>query len=133
MGGSQSNNMNVGIFGLDNAGKTTLLYNSLSQQDSLIADEKLQPTRGFNCEFIVGLRESFNCWDFTGDPLLREFWNQFLNNIPFELIIYVVNCNESVERLKESKKTLNWLMQSVALSDSDLVIVFNISQNSPED
>ena len=56
------------MFGLESAGKTKLLYSGLvvdTDGKSKLSDY-LESTLGFNCEFIVAERESFNLWDISG-------------------------------------------------------------------
>ena len=107
----QQNNLNVLMFGMENAGKTHLLYTGLVGNGTLASIEsQIQPTQGFNCEYVVGTRESFTVWDIGGHPQNREFWPNYVENIPASVIIYVVNANECIERLRESKRLLHTLM-----------------------
>ncbi len=52
------------MFGLEKAGKTKLLYSGLIKSEILA--KSISPTLGFNCEFVVAARESFNLWDISG-------------------------------------------------------------------
>ena len=122
----QQNQLNVLMFGMENAGKTHLLYTSLVGNGTLASlDTPISPTAGFNCEYVVGTRESFSVWDVGGHPQNREFWTNYVNNISASVIIYVVNANECIERLRESKRLLHTLMTEPATANANLIVVFN--------
>ena len=57
------------IIGLDNAGKTTILYR-------LHKDEVVQtvPTVGFNVESVSYKNLKFQVWDLGGQTSLRPYW-----------------------------------------------------------
>ncbi len=57
------------IIGLDNAGKTTILY-------KLHKDEVIQavPTVGFNVESVTYKNLKFQVWDLGGQTSLRPYW-----------------------------------------------------------
>lgn len=63
------------MFGMGGAGKSHLLYTGLLTQAGPNGGEKLlQPSYGFNCEYVVGARDSFNLWDVSGQPELLSQW-----------------------------------------------------------
>ena len=64
-------------------------------------------------------------WDICGDLYHRQFWSDYLSAIPTSVVMYVVNANESTERLKESKLYLHTLMLHPAAENAQLIIVFN--------
>ena len=130
----QQNQLNVLMFGLENAGKTHLLYTGLVGNNtvtntltmsSTTGHDLIQPTAGFNCEYVIGTKESFSVWDIGGDPQNREFWTYYVNNIKASVIIYVVNANECIERLRESQRVLHTLMTEPNIANASLVVVFN--------
>ena len=71
------------MFGMENAGKTHLLYTGLVGNGTLASlhPSTIERTDGFNCEFLVGTRESFTVWDIGGHPNNRESWTNYVNNI----------------------------------------------------
>ena len=130
------NSLNVLMFGMENAGKSHLLYTGLVGNGTLASLENpIQPTAGFNCEYVVGTRESFSVWDIGGHPQNREFWTNYVNNISASVIIYVVNANECIERLRESKKALHTLMMEPTISNINLIVIFNstLKQKTPNE
>merc|ERR1712224_56010 len=72
------------ILGLDNAGKTTILYR-------LQVDEVVQtiPTIGFNVETVQYKNIKFQVWDLGGQTSIRPYWRCYYPNT--NAIIYVVD------------------------------------------
>uniref|UniRef100_A0A8D2QET6 ADP-ribosylation factor-like 5C n=1 Tax=Zonotrichia albicollis TaxID=44394 RepID=A0A8D2QET6_ZONAL len=63
------------IVGLDNAGKTTILY-----QFSMNEVVHTSPTIGSNVEEIVVNNTRFLMWDIGGQESLRSSWNTYYTN-----------------------------------------------------
>lgn len=63
------------IVGLDNAGKTTILY-------QLLMNEVVHtsPTIGSNVEEVVWNNLHFIMWDLGGQEVLRAAWNTYYTN-----------------------------------------------------
>jgi hypothetical protein len=60
------------ILGLDNSGKTTLLYKlQLGETVSTL------PTIGFNVERICYRNIEFTCWDIGGQKKIRALWHHY--------------------------------------------------------
>mmetsp|Transcript_88 Transcript_88/g.14 ORF Transcript_88/g.14 Transcript_88/m.14 type:complete len:86 (+) Transcript_88:21-278(+) len=60
------------ILGLDNAGKTTILY-------KLHLNEVVQtsPTIGFNIETVTYKNLKFQVWDLGGQTSIRPYWRSY--------------------------------------------------------
>uniref|UniRef100_A0AAZ3QP50 ADP-ribosylation factor-like 8 n=1 Tax=Oncorhynchus tshawytscha TaxID=74940 RepID=A0AAZ3QP50_ONCTS len=86
------------IVGLDNAGKTTILYQFLMNEVV-----HTSPTIGSNVEEIVVKNTHFLMWDIGGQESLRSSWNTYYSNTEF--IILVVDSTDR-ERLVISKEEL---------------------------
>ena len=88
------------ILGLDNAGKTTILYRL--QNDS---EENIQtiPTIGFNVEVLQYKNIKFQVWDLGGQTSIRPYWRCYYPNT--DAIIFVVDSCDS-ERLGVAKQEL---------------------------
>lgn len=104
---SSNNRYQVIMVGLDNAGKSTLLY-----RFKLGKDTNTLPTVGFNAEEISashissGKAYSFIMWDIAGQDKptsLRHLWAHHL--MDSEGILYVVDCADK-DRLIEAKREL---------------------------
>ena len=110
--------LNVVMFGLNRAGKTQLTYTGLVGNDTMETYQKqeakhfkgIEASQGFNSELFVRKNESFMLWDISGDLYHRQFWGNYLKQIPATIILYVVNTNEPIERLHESKMYLHSLL-----------------------
>uniref|UniRef100_A0A3B1IGA9 ADP-ribosylation factor-like 8 n=1 Tax=Astyanax mexicanus TaxID=7994 RepID=A0A3B1IGA9_ASTMX len=63
------------IVGLDNAGKTTILYQFLMKEVV-----HTSPTIGSNVEEIVVKNTHFLMWDIGGQESLRASWNTYYSN-----------------------------------------------------
>lgn len=72
------------MIGLDNAGKSTILY-------KLKVNEVVStlPTIGFNCEAVDYKGLCFNMWDVGGQDKIRVLWKHYYQNS--DAIIYVVD------------------------------------------
>ncbi|CAI9619353.1 unnamed protein product, partial [Staurois parvus] len=83
------------IVGLDNAGKTTILYQFLMNEVVHTA-----PTIGSNVEEIVLRNTHFLMWDIGGQETLRATWNSYYSNTEF--VILVIDSTDR-ERLPETR------------------------------
>ena len=81
------------------------------------SEKTINNTQGFNTELFVRKNDSFVLWDVSGDLYHRQFWTNYLKIIPTTIVLYVVNANESTERLQESRLYLQSLMLSPAASE----------------
>jgi small GTP-binding protein len=79
-----SSNFKIVILGLQNAGKTTILYRlSIGQLVST------QPTIGSNVEEISINNVKFQAWDLGGQESMRSVWDVYYINT--DAIIYVID------------------------------------------
>ena len=68
----------VMLVGLDNAGKTSLLYRFvLNNFDQFVPE----PTIGFNYEQLSVVDDIIGIWDLGGKDTIRSLWPQFYKNI----------------------------------------------------
>ena len=68
-------------------------------KDDKHSGASIHNTQGFNTELLVRKNDSFMLWDVSGDLYHRQFWANYLKSIPTSIVLYVVNANESSERL----------------------------------
>ena len=110
------------MVGLDNAGKTTILY-------KLALDEIVStiPTVGLNIETIGYKDIKFHVWDVGGQKKIRKMWNHYYKNT--DAIIFVIDSNE-LERIDKltndnAKQELYKLLQNKQLNNAVLLILAN--------
>ncbi|KAK4392641.1 ADP-ribosylation factor 1, partial [Sesamum angolense] len=84
------------VLGLDNAGKTTILYRlQMGEVVSTI------PTIGFNVETMQYNNIKFQVWDLGGQTSIRPYWRCYFPNT--QAIIYVVDSSDT-DRLVIAKE-----------------------------
>ena len=77
------------ILGLDNAGKTTILYKL--QMGEVVTTV---PTIGFNVETVQYKNLRFQVWDLGGQTSIRPYWRCYYQNT--NAVIYVVDSADQV-------------------------------------
>lgn len=105
------------ILGLDNAGKTTILYR-------LQVDEPVTtiPTIGFNVETLQYKNIKFQVWDLGGQTSIRPFWRCYYPNT--DAIIFVVDSADR-ERMATARGELMAMLEEEELKDSILLVMAN--------
>jgi small GTP-binding protein len=92
---------NLLMLGLDNAGKTTILYKlKLTTLVSTV------PTIGFNVETLKYKSLQLTIWDVGGQEKIRPLWKYYYKDI--NAIIFIIDSNDS-GRFMEAKKELHYL------------------------
>ncbi|XP_028405408.1 ADP-ribosylation factor-like protein 5B [Dendronephthya gigantea] len=84
------------IVGLDNAGKTTILYQFLMNEVV-----HTSPTIGSNVEEIVWKNMHFLMWDIGGQDALRSSWDTYYANTEFVIIVIDSTDRERLAVIKE--------------------------------
>eukprot|EP00736_Rhodelphis_marinus_P002360 Rmarinus@m.23311 len=107
----------VVIVGLNNAGKTTILY-KLHLGEVVTT----QPTIGSNVETIQYRNVTLECWDLGGQERLRSSWNTYYNDT--KAVIFVVDSTDR-KRLPENKKEVIQLLASEDLKDAIILVLAN--------
>ncbi|XP_065556887.1 ADP-ribosylation factor-like protein 5B [Artemia franciscana] len=105
------------IVGLDNAGKTTILYQFL--MNDVV---QTSPTIGSNVEEIVWKNIHFIMWDLGGQESLRVAWNTYY--IHTEFIILVVDSTDR-ERLSISREELHKVVNQDELKNAAILLFAN--------
>lgn len=105
------------IVGLDNAGKTTILY-------QLLINEVVHtsPTIGSNVEEIVWKSTRFIMWDIGGQESIRSSWNSYFASTDF--VILVVDSTDR-ERLSVAKQELYEMLAHQDLKRASILIFAN--------
>lgn len=104
------------LLGLDNAGKTTILYRMMGKPASTV------PTIGFNVETVKYDPLEFVCWDVSGQDKLRVFWRHYYRGTSG--VLFVVDANDQ-ERLPLAKKELLGILKEEELENAAVLILAN--------
>ena len=112
------NNFKILILGIQNAGKTSILY----RLSSLGQFVKTTPTIGSNVEEINHQNVKMQAWDLGGQEKMRSVWDVYYLNS--DAIIYVIDSND-FENFEESKNQFYLLLKNEALKNAVLLIFAN--------
>mgnify|MGYP001171286248 FL=1 len=112
-----SKELKVIMCGLDNAGKTTILYKL-----KLGKVVTTSPTVGFNVETVSYKNVNFTVWDVGGQDSIRPLWKHYYRNC--ESLIFVIDSTDQ-ERLDVAKETMNRILNDVDMKDSELLVLAN--------
>ncbi|KAL0092378.1 ADP-ribosylation factor family-domain-containing protein [Phycomyces blakesleeanus] len=105
------------IVGLDNAGKTTILYKLLMNQVVTTT-----PTIGSNVEEVEYKNIKFLMWDIGGQESLRASWKTYYINT--KAVIMVIDSTDA-NRLPVAKHELHQMMESEQLQNASLLVFAN--------
>jgi len=107
----------VVILGLDNAGKTTLLFKlKLGEVVSTI------PTVGFNVESVKFNNVTIMMWDVGGQEKIRTLWKHYFENT--EGIVWVIDSADT-SRIAEAKEELHRVLAEEQLLKAPVLIFAN--------
>mmetsp|Transcript_12702 Transcript_12702/g.43316 ORF Transcript_12702/g.43316 Transcript_12702/m.43316 type:complete len:186 (+) Transcript_12702:169-726(+) len=115
-----SKEVRILILGLDNAGKTTILYKLQNETD----DEEIMtiPTIGFNVEAIEYKNLTLTVWDIGGQDKIRPLWRHYYSDT--QGVIFVVDSNDR-DRVAMAKDELHGLLDQFELRDATVLIYAN--------
>ncbi|XP_028283642.1 ADP-ribosylation factor-like protein 14 [Parambassis ranga] len=119
--GSKQPEVQVLLLGLDNAGKSTLLYKL--KHNMCVSTV---PTIGFNVEMLEARKNGKNIaltvWDVGGQRRMRDHWPNFQNNAA--AVVFVVDSSD-LQRLSEARRELENTLRSDQLRGRPLVLLAN--------
>merc|ERR1711982_145361 len=104
--------MRILMVGLDNAGKTTVLY-KLKPGEVVTTI----PTIGFNVETVEYKNISFTVWDVGGQDKRRPLGRHYYQNT--QGIIFVVDSNDR-DRIEDAKEEMHRMLNEDELRDAVL-------------
>ncbi|KAA8493787.1 ADP-ribosylation factor 1 [Porphyridium purpureum] len=118
-----SREVRILMLGLDNAGKTSILYRL---KDG--AHIKTVPTIGFNVETLEFNNISMQVWDLGGQASIRPYWRSYYQRQ--EAVIFVVDSTDR-DRMSIAQSELASLLEEEELEDA-IVCIFANKQDAPE-
>ncbi|RNA07182.1 ADP-ribosylation factor-like [Brachionus plicatilis] len=106
------------LLGLDNAGKTTILYKvKLNENICSI------PTIGFNVETLTPCKGlTFTVWDVGGQKKIRQLWNYYYQNT--DGLFFVIDSSDT-ERINEAAEELHGILEHDSMRGVPVVIIAN--------
>ncbi|CAI5444647.1 unnamed protein product [Caenorhabditis angaria] len=105
------------VVGLDNAGKTTILYHYVTGEEV-----HTKPTIGSNVEEITYKNISFIIWDIGGQETLRKSWATYYTQT--DVMIIVIDSSD-VTRLPIMKEHIQEMLTHEDLSRAHLMVLAN--------
>ncbi|CAF2147570.1 unnamed protein product [Brassica rapa] len=110
------------VLGLDNAGKTTILYRlQMGEVVSTI------PTIGFNVETVQYNNIKFQVWDLGKQLLEQPYWRCYFPNT--QAVIYVVDSSDT-DRIGVAKEEFHAILEEEELKGA-MVLIFANKQDLP--
>lgn len=110
------------ILGLDNAGKTTLLYKLQLNRVIETVPSKLYLAIGFNVETVVYNNLKLQVWDLGGQGTIRPYWRCYYPNT--NAVIYVVDSADK-ERIEIAKQEMLAMLEESDLKAVPLLVFAN--------
>jgi len=106
------------MLGLDNAGKTTILYRM--QIGEVVATV---PTIGFNVETVTYRGTTFTVWDLGGQDSIRPYWRCYYTDTTAALIFVIDSADEA--RMDIVKKEIEVLLGEQELKGAAVLVFAN--------
>ena len=116
------NNFKIIILGLQEAGKTTILYRL-----SLGQFVQTSPTIGSNVEELTYNNVKFQAWDLGGQESIRALWDVYYVNT--DAVIYVIDSKDD-ENFEISKSEFYKVLANKNLKNS-IILIFANKQDLP--
>lgn len=114
---SKQNEVRILIFGLDAAGKTTILY--VAKLGEVVTTI---PTIGFNVETVTYGNLSITVWDVGGRDKIRPLWRHYYANT--SAVAFVVDSNDR-DRISEACEELHRMTNEEELKNLPVLIFAN--------
>jgi len=116
---------NILMLGLDNAGKTTIVYKlKLNENIATI------PTIGFNVETVTPCKGvTFTIWDVGGQEAIRRLWRHYYSTC--KGLVFVVDSNDP-SRFVEAADELRGIIESPEMPKGVPILILANKQDLPQ-
>nr|QXF29078.1 SarB [Planomonas micra] len=115
--GLTSKEATIVIIGLDNAGKTTLLYKLKSGSVKTFV-----PTQRANMERVHVGNLKIHAWDLGGHDQVRHLWRQYLPEA--DAVVFIVDSADR-ERLGEAAAELHGILEEKDMAGTPIAVLAN--------
>ncbi|GKT23768.1 Small GTPase superfamily, ARF/SAR type like protein [Aduncisulcus paluster] len=105
------------IIGLDNAGKTSILYRL-----KLGKIVPTAPTVGFNLEKIQTKGIELSCWDLGGQSVIRPYWRSYTKGA--NAVVFVADSSDT-SRFDSARRELENILKEPELARVPLLVFAN--------
>ena len=116
--GFSSHEAKILVVGLDNSGKTTLIFHLKPKKASSL---EVVPTVGFQVEQFKKNNISFTIFDMSGQGRYRSLWEHYYRDV--QAIIYVLDSTDKL-RVCVAKEELEQLLKHDDIKSSKIPILF---------
>lgn len=108
----------VFLFGLDNAGKTSIV----NAMKKIPEPGNTTPTLRFSIDNLILVNTEFVIWDAPGQIAYRESWEKGL--VDSRILCFIIDIL-APDRFEESKGELDKILSNEVVKDVPLIICFN--------
>merc|ERR1719461_1046298 len=113
------------ILGLDNSGKTTLLF---KQKFGQVQDIPITETVGFNVESVHISGTNIEIFEVGGNSNIRKIWPMHYSNI--NALFWLIDCSDK-SRFEESRLELGNILQNNCFSSETPVFILANKMDKP--
>lgn len=117
------------LCGLDESGKTTLLYTEYGMHPEEFHTE---PTLGFNFETVSVQRQKVGVFDVGGQDAVRYLWPTFYRKIQFDGLIFIIDALDD-KRFFEAKQEFHKLVNEEELRNVVFCVLYNYKDFDEEE
>lgn len=118
---SKSEECNVVIVGLDNAGKSTIINAIKMGKESTADREEVAPTVGFRVETLSRSSLNITVFDMSGQDKYRNLWEKHFSQV--HGVIFVVDSSDRM-RMCVARDELEMILENTTMKDSDIPMLF---------
>ncbi len=126
---NQENRKKILVMGLENSGKTSIIFNILGK-DNLLDYFKISPTKGFSIQNVEKGNSKFILWEFGGqEASIREYMKNFKDNtIDVEEVFYVIDIQDA-DKYDKALEYLKMIIDNLIILDLSIEFTIFLHKN----